>query len=62
MGGCHRLRVVKREPPRPTFDTPSRTILIEPVAPVEEAREPVAARDDPPEPPPHGDDARTAPA
>jgi hypothetical protein len=56
---------VKREPPRPTFDTPSRTIVIEPVVPVEDPREPVAARDEPPEPPEaprRDDDARPAPA
>jgi hypothetical protein len=53
---------VKREPPRPTFDTPSRTILIEPVVPVEDPREPVAAQDQPPAPPHRDDDARAASA
>jgi hypothetical protein len=52
---------VKREPPRPTFDTPSRTIAIEPVVPVEDPRDQVAAGE-PPDPPQHDDDARPAPA
>jgi hypothetical protein len=53
---------VKREPPRPTFDTPSRTIVIEPVMPVDGARDAVSAGDHPPEPPRRDDDARTTPA
>jgi hypothetical protein len=53
---------VKREPPRPTFDTPSRTIVIEPLVPVEDLREAVVARDEPPEPPQRDDDARAASA
>jgi hypothetical protein len=51
---------VKRDPPRPTFDTPSRTIVIEPVLPVADPHDAVAA-DQPPEPPRRDDDARTAP-
>jgi hypothetical protein len=52
---------VKREPPRPTFDSPSRTIVIEPVVPVDDLR--ALAPDEPPDDLPHrDDDARTAPA
>jgi hypothetical protein len=53
---------VKRERPRPTFDTPSRTIVIEPVVRVDDPREAVAARDEPPAPPHRDDDARAASA
>jgi hypothetical protein len=53
---------VKREPPRPTFDTPSRTIVIEPVVPVEDPPRDAVGAGDWPDPPQRDDDARPAPA
>jgi hypothetical protein len=56
---------MKRKAPRPTFDTPSHTIVIEPVKELFEPVEPVEAvvpGQSPTVPPEHDDDTRTTSA
>jgi hypothetical protein len=55
---------MKREAARPTFDTPSRTIVIEPLDGygVPDPHREATAANSPPFPPERDDDARTTPA